>query len=58
MAEETGALYRFYDVFEIGGLLAPNTAPNYANGDRAAKVGSCLSRAISRRGNHWMIANR
>jgi len=47
MALDTGRLYRFYDVLEIGGLLAPNTAPNYANGDRAAKVDSCLPRAIS-----------
>lgn len=36
MALDTGRLYRFYDVFEIGGLLAPDTVPNYVYVDRVA----------------------
>jgi hypothetical protein len=36
MAEQTGALFRFYEYFEIGGLLAPDTAPQYVYVKRLA----------------------
>ncbi len=38
MAEQTGALYRFYESFEVGGLPAPNTAPDHVHAHGVAQT--------------------
>ena len=52
MAEQTGALYKSYKGFEVGGQSGPDTVPDQVNVDRAVKVVCNYLRETARRGRH------
>jgi hypothetical protein len=52
MAEQTGALYKYFEGFEVGGLLARNVAPEHVNVDRTPKGVSLYLRRKTRRSRH------